>query len=198
MEVRFVVQKGGRKRILYMRTPQAIIGRARGNTVRIPSPDVSRQHCRLRVVDGVLEVEDLDSVNGTFLNGVRVTNWQVVRPGDKLEVGPVKFVMEYELSPRALERLKKKGQPMGHAGVSLLRGLADGSIMDADALEDMDVVPVDDDEALPILELAEDEKTPAAESDDLDMISPDFNFDDDLQMPDGSEFRDLLSQMDDV
>src|SRR5262249_50596259 len=94
MEVRLVVEKGGRKRILYMREPQGVIGRARGNTVRVPSADVSRQHCRLRVVDGVLEVEDLDSVNGTFLNSGKVSGWQAVRPGDKLEVGPVKFVIE--------------------------------------------------------------------------------------------------------
>jgi pSer/pThr/pTyr-binding forkhead associated (FHA) protein len=195
MEVRFVVEKGGRKRILYMREPQGVIGRAKGNTVRIPSADVSRQHCRLRVVDGVLEVEDLDSVNGTFLNSGKVQGWQAVRPGDKLEVGPVKFVIEYELTPRALEQLKKKGGQVSHVGMSMLEGLADGSVVDADAIDDLEIIdaPAAEEEALPMLELAEEE----ALSVEDDFIRPDFNIDDDLQMPDGSEFRDLLSQMDD-
>ena len=41
---------------------RARIGRAHGNEVRIPSSEVSRRHCELRVDDGMLKVEDLDSI----------------------------------------------------------------------------------------------------------------------------------------
>jgi pSer/pThr/pTyr-binding forkhead associated (FHA) protein len=107
MDVRLVVEQGRRRlRVVRLRGPATRIGRARGSGVRIPSAEVSRQHCVLRVEDGLVTVEDLDSVNGTFLNGEAVVGCQVVRPGDRLNVGPVTFVVEYELTPEALERLR--------------------------------------------------------------------------------------------
>ncbi len=110
MDVRLVVEQGRRRlRVVRLRGPATRIGRARGSGVRIPSAEVSRQHCVLRVEDGLVTVEDLDSVNGTFLNGEAVVGCQVVRPGDRLNVGPVTFVVEYELTPEALERLRDSG-----------------------------------------------------------------------------------------
>jgi pSer/pThr/pTyr-binding forkhead associated (FHA) protein len=106
MDMRLVVEQGRRRlRVVRLRGPATRIGRARGSGVRIPSAEVSRQHCVLRVEDGLVTVEDLDSVNGTYLNGEAVVGCQVVRPGDRLNVGPVTFVVEYELTPEALSRL---------------------------------------------------------------------------------------------
>ncbi len=82
---------------------EATLGRARGCTIRIPSSEVSRQHCRLRVDDGVVTVEDLESANGTFLNGKRLRRIESVQPGDRLTLGPVTFVIEYEPSTESLE-----------------------------------------------------------------------------------------------
>jgi pSer/pThr/pTyr-binding forkhead associated (FHA) protein len=90
-----------------------VVGRAHGNAVRIPSSEVSRQHCRLMLEDGLVYLEDLNSINGTFLNGRMVRDLEVVRPGDRLGVGPVVFVVEYELSPEALDRLRKQAAPEG-------------------------------------------------------------------------------------
>src|SRR5690242_15777867 len=106
MNVRLVLERK-RKRVwtTQLRRPEATIGRALGSTIRIPSSEVSRLHCRLRVENGVVSVEDLESINGTFLNGVRVRDTQMVRPGDRLTVGPATFVVEYELSPDVLDRL---------------------------------------------------------------------------------------------
>jgi pSer/pThr/pTyr-binding forkhead associated (FHA) protein len=110
MDVRLVVEQGRRRlRVVRLRGPATRIGRARGSGVRIPSSEVSRQHCVLRVEDGLVTVEDLDSVNGTFLNGEAVVGCRVVRPGDRLHVGPVTFVVEYELTPAALEKLRDDG-----------------------------------------------------------------------------------------
>jgi pSer/pThr/pTyr-binding forkhead associated (FHA) protein len=61
MEVKLVVERGGRRRELVVTTPQAVLGRGRGNAIRIPSAEVSRQHCRLRITDGYVEAEDLDT-----------------------------------------------------------------------------------------------------------------------------------------
>jgi pSer/pThr/pTyr-binding forkhead associated (FHA) protein len=106
MLFRLVVKKNGKRiRVVEVGTPITRVGRAHGNEIRIPSAQVSRKHCQLRMQDGLVMVEDLESVNGTFLNDTLLTGAAVVRPGDHLCVGPVTFVVEYELTPKALKRL---------------------------------------------------------------------------------------------
>src|SRR5262249_52854099 len=85
---------------------EATLGRARGCTVRIPSSEISRQHCRLRMENGIVTVEDLESINGTFLNGLRVRRIESVHPGDRLTLGPVTLVVEYEPATESLEDLE--------------------------------------------------------------------------------------------
>jgi pSer/pThr/pTyr-binding forkhead associated (FHA) protein len=73
---------------------QATLGRGQSCSVRIPSADVSRQHCRLRMeADGLVRAEDLESANGTFINGTQIHGLEIVRPGDRLGLGPVMFVV---------------------------------------------------------------------------------------------------------
>src|SRR5262249_49422257 len=146
MKAHLVVEQGRRRRIFQLKVPESIIGRSHGNTLRIPSSQVSRKHCRLQCEAGLVYVEDLGSVNGTFLNGQRVKNREVVRPGDSLEVGPVSFIVEYDLSTEAEERLNEIGgaevleavEPAeGLDGVEMLEALADGEVMDADNLPEV-------------------------------------------------------------
>ena len=68
------------------------IGRATGADFIVDAPLVSRVHCRLTALpDGGLEVHDLRSTNGTFLNGRRIEKAQVTS-GDRLGVGRVELV----------------------------------------------------------------------------------------------------------
>jgi pSer/pThr/pTyr-binding forkhead associated (FHA) protein len=68
------------------------IGRAAGADFIVDAPLVSRVHCRLTALpNGDLEVKDLDSTNGTFVNGGRVEN-ALLTSGDKLQVGRVELV----------------------------------------------------------------------------------------------------------
>ncbi len=54
---------------------------------------VSRFHCRLTVsADGKVEMRDLDSTNGTFVNDKRVRRGPLVE-GDRLRIGRVELVM---------------------------------------------------------------------------------------------------------
>lgn len=56
---------------------------------------VSRRHARIYTREGVCFVEDLDSTNGTFLNGERVTPYlpYVFRDGDELTFGTLRLRM---------------------------------------------------------------------------------------------------------
>ncbi len=71
-------------------TPRTL-GRAPAADFVVDGPMVSRLHCVLRVDNtGVLEVEDLGSTNGTFVNERRVTR-SVLVAGDCLRVGRVEM-----------------------------------------------------------------------------------------------------------
>jgi pSer/pThr/pTyr-binding forkhead associated (FHA) protein len=68
------------------------VGRATGADFIVDAALVSRVHCRLTVSrDGSLELRDLDSTNGTFVNGKRVSFAQL-SPGDRVTIGRVDLV----------------------------------------------------------------------------------------------------------
>jgi pSer/pThr/pTyr-binding forkhead associated (FHA) protein len=74
------------------------VGRQEGCQLRISSSQVSRRHCQLLEQQGALLVKDLGSSNGTFVNGRRISDAQVLQPGDELSIGQVRFRIE-RLSP---------------------------------------------------------------------------------------------------
>jgi len=68
------------------------IGRSTGADFIVDAPLVSRIHCRVTALaNGELEVLDLDSTNGTFLNGERVVSKRLAS-GDRLGVGRMELV----------------------------------------------------------------------------------------------------------
>ena len=68
------------------------IGRATGADFIIDAALVSRVHCRVTALaGGELEITDLESTNGTYVNGERVETARLT-PGDRLLVGRVEFV----------------------------------------------------------------------------------------------------------
>ena len=72
-----------------------LIGRHRECNLRIAARQVSRRHCVLKNRDGWLVVCDLESCNGTHVNGRPIRGDQVLRPGDQLEIGPIIFEITY-------------------------------------------------------------------------------------------------------
>src|SRR5690349_491461 len=82
---------------------ETVVGRMKDCGLRIASNELSRRHCILRVQNGFLVLEDLASLNGTYVNGQRVHGKHVVYPNDRVEVGPLTFRVEYELAPETLE-----------------------------------------------------------------------------------------------
>jgi two-component system, NtrC family, response regulator HydG len=63
-----------------------ILGRDASNQLEVGDPAVSRKHCSVSEVSAdVFEVTDLDSHNGTFVNGARVSR-QTIQHGDRCRV----------------------------------------------------------------------------------------------------------------
>ncbi len=72
------------------------MGRAPGVDFVVDAALVSRVHCRLTLSPAnELELEDLGSTNGTFVNGKKVVK-VMLSDGDKLTVGRVEFVVNAE------------------------------------------------------------------------------------------------------
>jgi ABC transport system ATP-binding/permease protein len=68
------------------------IGRATGADFIVDAALVSRVHCRITAMaNGDLEVRDLESTNGTFVNGNRIEA-VTLAPGDRIQVGRVELV----------------------------------------------------------------------------------------------------------
>ncbi|MEY4632243.1 MAG: hypothetical protein RIQ81_2363, partial [Pseudomonadota bacterium] len=87
------------------------IGRDPANQIVVPDDQVSRFHMRIKRRGRLLIVEDLESRNGTFINGDRVVN-AVVRTGDKIRVGATEIVVfstEAEISLEGGSQLKLRG-----------------------------------------------------------------------------------------
>ena len=64
----------------------------------IADPSVSRRHVRLYVDDGVLHAQDLESTNGTFINGRTLVPGEAMRAdaGDLLEIGSLAFQIDLQ------------------------------------------------------------------------------------------------------
>lgn len=120
MDVKLVVHRGPTQaREFRLRAEETIIGRKEGCGLRIPSNQVSRLHCKILWRDDLLQVQDLKSANGTKINGQRVRGVQVLRPGDLLSVGPITFLVNYQLTQRAIDRLLQEAdQPEAAASVA--------------------------------------------------------------------------------
>jgi pSer/pThr/pTyr-binding forkhead associated (FHA) protein len=69
------------------------IGRAPRADFIVDAALVSRIHCRLTAGANELEVVDLDSTNGTFVNGER-TPRAILKTGDRLGVGRVELLVD--------------------------------------------------------------------------------------------------------
>jgi pSer/pThr/pTyr-binding forkhead associated (FHA) protein len=71
-----------------------LVGRHEGCRLRIPSAEVSRRHCIFRIKGDRFIVIDLDSANGTLLNGHFIQGKEEAVSGDEIQVGPVTMLVE--------------------------------------------------------------------------------------------------------
>jgi pSer/pThr/pTyr-binding forkhead associated (FHA) protein len=69
------------------------VGRAPQAEFIVDAALVSRVHCRLTAGATEIEVIDLDSTNGTFVNGQRVDKRATARAGDRLGIGRVELTV---------------------------------------------------------------------------------------------------------
>ena len=70
---------------------QTVIGREPDNMIFVAEPSISRRHAAVHQSSITFEIEDLGSMNGTFVNDVKVTGRAPLRDGDMLRLGTILF-----------------------------------------------------------------------------------------------------------
>ena len=82
-----------------------VIGRAENNSIFVPSKNLSRRHAEIEVRGDQVVVRDLESKNGTFVNGQRVQSCEISE-GDRVSCGSAVFELRRAPSvvPTAISR----------------------------------------------------------------------------------------------
>jgi DNA-binding CsgD family transcriptional regulator len=90
----------GDRRLVPLEGARATIGSAPDNDVVVDDRTVSRLHAVFERLPGGWTVRDLGSRNGTFLNGTRLSELTVLRPGDKVRLGSAEAIFRGSSSGR--------------------------------------------------------------------------------------------------
>ena len=69
------------------------IGRVEDNMFQIAEPSVSSHHCEVLLRGSDVVIKDLNSTNGTFINGEQITE-SVLKPGQTLRLGQIELKLE--------------------------------------------------------------------------------------------------------
>jgi pSer/pThr/pTyr-binding forkhead associated (FHA) protein len=106
-----LLKKNGAYKAFPLPSAVTVIGRRSDCDLRIPLPMVSRRHCQLNLNKNALELRDLESRGGTFLNDQRVDGQTTVKAGDYLRIGPLIFVCRIDGKPEKIVPPKKAAPP---------------------------------------------------------------------------------------
>jgi predicted component of type VI protein secretion system len=104
---------------------------------------VSQHHCAIWSRNDELWVRDLESKNGTYLNGHAVSGEMAAYNGDQLKIGPLVFDVCIEGTPSVSQPtpipLNKDSSPEDDAAMLLLFG--DDAVSSIEKFENLDAVP---------------------------------------------------------
>ncbi|MEW6518151.1 MAG: FHA domain-containing protein [Thermodesulfobacteriota bacterium] len=70
-----------------------LIGRGREADLVLPDPAVSHRHALLEGTDDQVWIKDLESTNGVWVNGSRISARTSLHPGDFIQLGQLKFLL---------------------------------------------------------------------------------------------------------
>ncbi len=103
MEVTLVlIRESGPSNAVRLRRARLVIGRKPECEIRIPVPQVSREHAEVTLDDGTLAIKDLGSSNGTYVDGQRVQQSPLVA-GSVITIGPATFVVQVDGQPANID-----------------------------------------------------------------------------------------------
>jgi sigma-B regulation protein RsbU (phosphoserine phosphatase) len=105
MAILLIMQGPDAGRKFPLEAPLTVLGRQADSAICLPAKAVSRQHAQIITSGETFQIEDLDSSNGTFLNGSRLSPNTPISftERDTLEVGPYTFGLRPAPTPAVTE-----------------------------------------------------------------------------------------------
>jgi pSer/pThr/pTyr-binding forkhead associated (FHA) protein len=89
-----ILSEGFTGKAFELTVDKTTIGRVDDNTFPIPEASVSSHHCEILLRGAEVVVHDLNSTNGTFINGRQISGEAVIKPGQILRLGQVEIRLE--------------------------------------------------------------------------------------------------------
>ena len=128
-----IFRESGERRDFPLTQSKTVIGRKDDCDIRIPLIEISRHHAEIVLIDSEVEIRDLGSANGSFVNNKRVTKPVRLAAGDHVVIGPVVFTLQIDGQPTKPRAVKTKLRSMSAADAATADkgAAAAGSIEDA-------------------------------------------------------------------
>lgn len=76
----------------YVLKGDKVLGRSRKADIAIDDPFLSKEHALFTETDGIINIKDMGSKNGTMLNGEMITDEVSLINGDRIDVGQISFL----------------------------------------------------------------------------------------------------------
>lgn len=124
----------GRRREVPFDRDEITIGRREDNLIQLPDRNVSRRHARLLRRGGAVLLEDLQSANGTQVNGVRITEPVPLHDGDLVRIGDYGVALRPEGMPLEMPLPRMKApEPLAVSRADVLADTAPHPIFQGSA-----------------------------------------------------------------
>jgi adenylate cyclase len=114
----------GLPRVHYLREGDTLIGRSATCDLVIASPQLSRQHARVRVAGTRVTVQDLGSTYGTFVDSARLTGERELRLGESFSVAEITITLGGDLTRVDLQ---EEGHLLVDEGKSIVMSVVPGA-----------------------------------------------------------------------
>ena len=101
-----VLSAGMTGRICELKADMTTIGRSDDNTFQVADPSISSHHCELLVQGGEVLVRDLNSTNGSYINGVEIKE-SALKPGQILRLGQIEMRLEADPPPSSKQQFDR-------------------------------------------------------------------------------------------
>ncbi len=98
-----IIRPDGQEIEELFREDRTIIGRHEGCDLRLVDSMVSRNHCMISREGRRFVIKDLQSRNGTWINGKRIKNRRSVKKGDVIQIGPFRLLFRPDKSDKILQ-----------------------------------------------------------------------------------------------
>src|SRR5205809_373109 len=106
-----LLSEGLTGRTFELKGEKTTVGRVSDNMFEIPEASVSSHHAEIHLRGNEVLIKDLNSTNGTFINGEKIASEAVLKPGQILRLGVVEMRLETS-DPSAAAAASKKVQTL--------------------------------------------------------------------------------------